>query len=87
MKTITTQIRIEQALFDALTHESPKNRISVEELLLNLVRQYFTELALSSRSPAMDHMAVVGLGKSDASDVSERHDYYLGEALAHEHLR
>lgn len=87
MKTITTQVRIDQTLFEALTLESQKKQVSVEELLLNLARQYFTEIALSNRPPAVDHMAIVGLGKSDSSDVSERHDYYLGEALAHEHLR
>jgi len=30
-------------------------------------------------------MGLVGLGQSGLSDVSERHDYYLAEALKNDH--
>ncbi len=33
-----------------------------------------------------DLMAFVGLGSSGLSDVAERHDDYVGQAIAHEHL-
>lgn len=31
--------------------------------------------------------SIIGLGDSGLTDVSERHDYYIGEAIADEHLR
>lgn len=31
--------------------------------------------------------SLVGLGASGLSDISERHDHYLGEAVADENLR
>ena len=34
-----------------------------------------------------DYLSIVGLGASGMKDVSERHDNYVGEAIAHEHLR
>ena len=33
-----------------------------------------------------DYLSIVGLGASGMKDVSERHDHYVGEAIAHEHL-
>jgi len=32
-------------------------------------------------------MSIVALGDSGLSDVSEKHDKYLGEAMANKHLR
>jgi hypothetical protein len=45
-------------------------------------------LLQAEAAQATDHdlMAIVGLGASDSTDVSEKHDRYLGEAIAHEHL-
>ena len=34
-----------------------------------------------------DYMSIVGLGASGIKDISEQHDRYVGEAIAHEHLR
>lgn len=31
--------------------------------------------------------SIIGLGESGLTDVSERHDYYVGQALADDHLR
>lgn len=36
---------------------------------------------------AADYQGIVGLGASGTSDISEKHDRYLGEAIADEHLR
>lgn len=40
----------------------------------------------SAKPTEIDFMAIVGLGASGLTDVSENHDRYLGEAIAHEHL-
>ena len=33
-----------------------------------------------------DHLAFIGLGASGLSDVADRHDHYVGKAIADEHL-
>lgn len=86
MNTITVQIQLDEVQFETLTLESEKQKIAVDELLINLVREYLVELSLLSRRPAVDPMAIVGMGKSDATDVSARHDYYFGESIAEQHL-
>lgn len=40
-----------------------------------------------SQSDAYTLTSIIGLGESGFTDVSERHDYYVGEAIAQEHLR
>lgn len=87
MKTVKTSIELEWEQFQTLERESSRRQIPIEQLLAEMVEQSLAELIFSQKTDPIDHMAIVGLGKSDASDVSERHDYYLGEALAHEHLR
>ncbi len=86
MKTITVQIQLDEAQLEVLTRESDMQKISAEKLLLDLIRQYIDELSLLARRPAGDHMAFVGMGNSDKSDVSALHDYYFGESIAKQHL-
>jgi hypothetical protein len=87
MKTVTTQIQLDSSQFDTLAEESKRRQISIDELLGNLVKQYLDELSILNRRSEVNLMSIVGLGDSGSSDVSENHDKYLGEIIAHEHLR
>ncbi|MBI3740920.1 MAG: hypothetical protein HY257_04085 [Chloroflexi bacterium] len=52
----------------------------IERLILLVVSD-------TTRLKLEDFMAIVALGASGVKDVSEKHDRYVGEAIAHEHLR
>lgn len=86
MPTSSTQVQLDPILFQVLAEESQKRQLSISELLHDFVRRYIEEASLSRKSKPMDHTALIGLGDSGVSDVSERHDHYLGEVIAHEHL-
>lgn len=87
MKTITTQFQLDSSQFDALTEESKRRKISLQELLYSLVKQYLDEVFVSRKHDQADFMSIVGLGDSGKHDISENHDKYLGEQIANEHLR
>jgi len=87
MKTITTPIHLDSSQFEILSEESKRRKISVGELLHSLVKQYLDEIFISRKRDQADFMSIVGLGDSGKHDVSENHDKYLGELIAHEHLR
>jgi len=87
MKTLTPQIQLEPAQFNALAEEAKKRQRSVDELLGDFVKEYLDELTILNRRSETDFMSIVGLGNSSASEVSENHDKYLGEAVANEQLR
>lgn len=87
MKTLTPQIQLDSAQFNALTEEAKKRQRSIDELLNDFVKEYLAGLTILHRRSVTDLMSIVGLGEGGASDVSENHDKYLGEAIANEHLR
>lgn len=64
--------------------------IEIRSLLARLqeqVEQLTRELdSERTTSEAYSLSSLVGLGESSVTDVSERHDYYVGEAIAQEHL-
>ncbi len=86
METITTQVQLDPIQFQALAEESQKRQLSLNELLQDLIRRYFANLSPAIKPNNPDHTSLIGLGDSGATDVSECHDRYLGEALANEHL-
>lgn len=87
MQTINAQIRLDTARYAVLAEESKRRAIPVEALVNDLVQQYLDEVFTRREAQPTAFMAIVGLGDSGHSDVSRNHDKYLGEALAHEHLR
>lgn len=87
METITANLSLDTFQVNALAEESRKRQISLDELISHLVKRYLDELTPATKTEQPDFMAFVGLGSSGLTDVSENHDRYLGEAIAHEHLR
>ena len=65
--------------------------VAVREMVAELQKQ-LERLTLQfeqERAKQENHLlsSIIGLGDSGLTDVSERHDYYIGQALADEHLR
>ena len=87
MQTITTQIQLDSTRYAALTEESKRRKIPVDELVNELVQQYLDEFVITQKGQPSEFMAIVGLGNSGRSDISKNHDHYLGEVIADEHLR
>ncbi len=70
-----------------LKTEAAKRRISMAELVRELVEEYL-EKGRGKRPAARDVLLkVISLGSSGRSDISEKHDRYLGEVLKREHSR
>lgn len=72
-----TQIYLEPEQHRSLKREARDQGISLAELLRRIV----TEHLRKTRSRE-EFFAIVGLGRGEREDVAERHDHYLGEAVA-----
>jgi hypothetical protein len=55
----------------------------IQDEVERLTQQLDQETAVST---PYDLTSLIGLGSSGLTDVSERHDYYVGEAIADENL-
>ncbi len=71
----------------ALRKEAASQGISMAELLRRVVRRHLDGRGMSVTVPPDAYLKIVALGSSDHTDVSERHDSYLAEALTREHSR
>lgn len=71
----------------ALKARAQKLGISVAELVRRLVTQQLEQDAPVSAPPPEVYRQLVGLGTSGHADISERHDVYLGAAIARDHFR
>jgi hypothetical protein len=81
-----TMLYLEAEQLEALKQRAHAERIPVTELIRRLVRQYLRQPDRGA-APADAWSRLVGLGASGRSDVGDRHDLALGEALTGEHLR
>jgi hypothetical protein len=70
-----------------LRAEARASGISLAELLRRLLRQHIEQRSAAVEPSIAAYLRIVGLGSSGKSDVAERHDVYLGQALLREHLR
>ena len=86
METIKTEIKLDSSQYKMLSEELKRLHLSMEDLLNNMIQQYLMEISQISNQPTEDFMSIVGLGESDSTDVSEKHDKYLGEIIANEHI-
>jgi hypothetical protein len=82
-----TMIYLEPEQLQSLQLEARNQRISLAELMRRLVTNHLTPDKGVSAAPSEAFLKIVGLGSSGKSDVSEKHDHYLGEALRREHTR
>jgi len=87
METIIAKIKLSSSQYKLLVEKSKELHMSVENLIGDIVAQYLQERAISKACPPSDFTSIVGLGESEASDISEKHDKYIGEAIVNDHLR
>lgn len=78
MKLKRTQIYLEPEQHSLLKREAERRGIPLSELIRRLVGEHFE----TNRSG--ETTSIVGLGKSGKSDIAEKHDLYLGEAVGRE---
>lgn len=82
-----TMVYLDPPQHRALKARARAEGLSLAELMRRLVKQHLEEhQALPPVSPAA-YARIVALGSSGRSDISERHDAYLGQALQREHAR
>jgi hypothetical protein len=72
---------------EKLRAEARDQGISLAELMRRVVRRHLAESQSSPPTPPAAFLRIVGLGSSGHSDISEKHDEYLAEAIRHEHAR
>ena len=61
--------------------------ISLAALMRRLVTRHLEERQALPPVPPAAYARIVALGSSGRSDISERHDAYLAQALQREHAR
>jgi len=87
METVKAEIKLDSSQYKVLSEELKRLHLSIEDLLNNMIQQYIVDISQISNRPTEDFMSIVDLGESDSTDVSEKHDKYLGEIVANEHIR
>ena len=82
-----TMVYLDPEELGALRAEAKASGISLAELLRRLVRQYIEQRGAVAKPSPESYRRIIGLGSSGKSDIADRHDAYLGQALSREHLR
>jgi len=77
-----TQIYLDPEVHQRLKERAKEEGISLAELVRRMARDY-----LRKETSPKDYLAIVGLGQSGKTDISEKHDDYLAQALSNENLR
>jgi hypothetical protein len=80
-------VYVEPEQLRALRAEAKAQGISSAERMRRLVQQHLDARQGPSPVPREAYLTLVGLGASGRTDIAERHDRYLGEALRDEHAR
>ncbi|SHJ27859.1 CopG family transcriptional regulator [Desulfofundulus thermosubterraneus] len=79
-----TQIYLHPDQHRALLNEARRKGISLAELIRQIVSEHL-ERRGGRKAPKEAFLRIIGMGASGRNDVSERHDYYLAEALDRDH--
>lgn len=87
MELITAQIALDPDQLQALTEESQRRKVSIDEILSRILSRSLDAYLLRQKNRQADPMSLIGLGEDEVEEVSEKHDAYLGEIIANEHLR
>ncbi len=82
-----TMVYLEPEEHRKLKIEAGKRRISMAELMRRLVKQYLEQGQEKRSASRKALLNIISLGSSGHSEISEKHDRYLGEALQREHSR
>jgi hypothetical protein len=79
-------VYLEPGQHRALKAEATRLGVSLAELMRRVVGEHLQrQQGVLPPVPKSVYLKIIGLGSSGRSDVSERHDEYLGEALRREH--
>ena len=70
-----------------LRSEARARRISLAELLRRVVKEHLGRRHEAPAATPQTYLKLIGLGASGRDDISERHDFYLADALRREHAR
>lgn len=76
-----TQIYLHPEQHRALLREASKKGISLAKLIREIIAEHLEEQARPVTAAKETFLRIVGMGASDKTDVSARHDHYLAEAL------
>lgn len=76
-----TQIYLHPEQHRALLREASKKGISLAKLIREIIAKHLEEQARPVTAAKETFLRIVGMGASDKTDVSARHDHYLAEAL------
>lgn len=82
-----TMVYLERDQLRALKTEARDGGISLAELIRRIVRGHLGRRKGPAPPPREAFLGIVALGRSGCSDVSERHNAYLGGILRDEHSR
>ncbi len=81
-----TMVYLEPGQKDALKKKARREHLSVAELIRRAVDRYLKPESASPRVRREAYEKLVGIFSSGLTDVSERHDHYIGEALYRDHI-
>ena len=84
---VRTQIYLYPAQHRLLKKEAQQRDISMAQLFREIVGEHMSGASTKRRFTKQDYMAIVGLGDSGRSDISEKHDEYVGQAILDDHSR
>lgn len=77
-----TQIYLRPEQHRALLKEATEKGISLAELIRQIVEKHLERRSAFPEKPKEVFQRIVGIGASGKTDISERHDHYLAEALS-----
>ena len=76
------QVYLDPEMHRRLKERAKEEGISLAELIRRMARDY-----LRKKASPRDYLAIMGLGESGKTNISEKHDAYLAQALSDENLR
>ena len=76
-----TMVYLEPEQLEELRTEARTRRVSLAALIRGVVQRHLDGKRGEGGVAPEAYSRIVGMGASGASDVSERHDHYLGQAL------
>ena len=82
-----TMVYLDPQQLQSLKAKARTEGVSLAALMRRLVTRHLDECQGLPPVPPAAYARIVALGSSGRSDISERHDSYLAQALQREHAR
>ena len=81
-----TMVYLDPGQMEALKKKARREHASVAELIRRAVERYLRPESARAPVPREAYEKLIGIFSSGLTDVSERHDHYLGEALYRDYI-